>query len=488
MSPIDRSKLPTPGPNLPFRFPAIHRRVLSNGLDVRAISHRNVPVVSVALLVPGGTAADPGDRPGLAAFTSDLLDEGSGGRSAIEVSDLLALYGADLDIDVGPDAIVVALTTLTRFMRPALGLLAEMATAPNLETADIERVRKLRLERLRQLRDHAPAVAERAFMRLLYRDHPYGHLGLGNESALETTTAADLRAFHRSAFVPRGSTVVIAGDAEVDELFAVIDEAFGTWQVPANARPIDGMAGLIEPLRVPSHRLAVVSRAGAAQSELRIGHVCASRNTPDYHALVLLNMILGGQFVSRVNMNLRQDKGYTYGVRTGFDLRRGLGPFVLQTSVGTEVTAPAIREALKELEDIRTERPATDDELALARASVTRGYPRGFETAQQVARGVTSLALHNLPDTYFEEFVPNVEAVTREDIDRVARHYLDPARMVTLAVGDHDRIGATLTALNLGEPLLLSPSADFADFADSAESADSADSAESADSADLRRS
>jgi zinc protease len=458
VSGVDRSSLPIPGPSRPFRFPAIQRRVLSNGLDVRAISHRNVPIISAALLVPGGTAADPADRPGLAAFTSDLLDEGSGGRSAIEVSDLLARYGADLDVDVGPDAVIVALTALTRFAQPALALLAEMCMAPNLQSHDIERVRKLRLERLRQLRDHAPAVAERAFMRLLYRDHPYGHLGLGSEAALESTTANDIRSFHRGAFVPSGATFVIAGDAELDELFALGEQAFGDWKTPPDAPLVNRLAGLVAPTLVPSHRLAVVARSGAAQSELRIGHICASRETPDYHAMVLLNMILGGQFVSRVNMNLRQDKGYTYGVRTGFDLRRGLGPFVLQTSVGTEVTAPAIREALKELEDIRNSRPASEEELGLARASVTRGYPRGFETAQQVARGVTSLALHSLPDTYFEEFVPKIEAVTREDIARVAAQYLDPARMVTLAVGDHDRIAAELTTLNLGEPLVLSPS------------------------------
>lgn len=455
---VDRSTLPTPGPNLPFRFPTIHRRVLSNGLDVRAIAHRNVPVVSAALLIPGGTAADPEDRPGLAAFTADLLDEGSAGRSAIDVSDLLARYGADFDVDVGPDAIVVALTTLTRFVRPVLALLAEMAMVPNLATTDIERVRKLRLERLRQLRDHAPAVAERAFMRLLYRDHPYGHLGLGTETALAATTEGEIRAFHAGAFVPSGSALIITGDSEVDELFEVVHETFGMWETPADAPPINRLAGLTAPPLVPAHRLAVVPRPGAAQSELRIGHICASRDTPDYHSMVLLNMILGGQFVSRVNMNLRQEKGYTYGVRTGFDLRRGLGPFMLQTSVGTEVTAPAIREALKEIEDIRTVRPATDDELELARASVTRGYPRGFETAQQVTRGIASLALHGLPDTYFEEFVPRVEAVTRRDIERVAAQYLDPARMVTLAVGDHDRITAALPALNLGEPLILSAS------------------------------
>jgi predicted Zn-dependent peptidase len=455
---VDRSALPVARPTDPFRFPRIHRHVLSNGLEVRAVSHHNVPVLSVVVLVPGGTAADPPESEGLAAFTADLLDEGSGGRSALEVSDAIARLGADLDVDVGPDAIVVSLTTITRFMAPALALVAEMITAPTVAAPDVERVRKLRLERLRQLRDHAPAVAERALARLLYRNHPYGHLALGTEAALERTTIDQVKAFHAGAFVPGGSTLVVVGDAPVEELLAAGEEAFGSWEARADAQPVNRHAGLERPPLVPDRRLAVVPRAGSAQSELRIAHVCASRDTPDYHALVLLNMILGGQFVSRVNLNLRQDKGYTYGVRTGFDLRRGLGPFVLQTSVQTEVTAAAIREALRELEDLRGPRPPTADEIALARASITQGYPRGFETAQQVARGVAQLALHALPDTYFEEFVPRVEAVTEADLNRVAVQYLDPARMVTLAVGDHDRIAPSLASLNLGEPVVLSAS------------------------------
>jgi zinc protease len=456
VTPVDRSVLPVPAPNAPFRFPPIHRHVLANGLEVRAIPHHNVPVLSAVLLVRGGTAADPRDRPGLAAFAADLIDEGSAGRNALEISDAIARLGADLDVDVGPDAIVVSLTTITRFMNPAMALLAEMVTIPNLAEADVERVRKLRLERLRQLRDHAPAVAERALARLLYRDHPYGHLGLGTEAALEATTLEEIRAFHAGAFEPSGATLVVAGDAPHEALFAAAEDAFRVWTVRPDAVRIDRHAGLTPPPLMPEQRLAVVPRPGSAQSELRIAHVCASRDTPDYHALVLLNMILGGQFVSRVNLNLRQDKGYTYGVRTGFDLRRGLGPFVLQTSVQTEVTAAAIRESLGEIEDIRGPRPATPDEIALARASITRGYPRGFETAQQVARGVAQLALHDLPDTYFEEFVSRVEAVTEGDVSRVAAAYLDPARMVTLIVGDHDRVSSTLGPLNLGEPIVLS--------------------------------
>lgn len=455
MSRVDRSQLPATAPAGTFGFPAIHRHTLANGLSVRVIAHRHVPVVSAALLVPSGTAADPAGRHGLAAFTADLLDEGSGGRSALEISDLLARYGADFDVDVGPDALVVSVTMLTRFLQPTLALLADMVTRPNLAAPDIARVRKLRLERLRQLRDHAPAVAERAFLRLLYRDHPYGHLGIGSEEALLATDDDDIRSFHAGVFVPEGATLCIAGDADVETLTAAVDEAFGSW-TGASSTVVDRQAGLRPPPLVPEHPLVIVNRHAAAQSELRLGHVCASRDTPDYHALMMLNTILGGQFVSRVNMNLRQDKGYTYGVRTAFDLRRGLGPFVLQTSVGTDVTVPAIREATKELHEIRRERPATAQELDLARASVTRGYPRGFETAQQLARGLTSLALHNLPDTYFEEFVPRIEAVTLDDINRVAAQYLDPARMITLAVGDHDRIASALSSLNLGEPMVLS--------------------------------
>jgi predicted Zn-dependent peptidase len=455
VTPVDRSVLPTPAATLAFRFPRVYRHVLANGLEVRAVPHHNVPVLSSALLVRGGTASDPADRPGLAAFTADLLDEGSAGKDALEVSEAIARLGADLDVDVGPDAVVVSLTSITRFMAPGLELLAEIVTVPNLEQDDFERVRKLRLERLTQLRDHAPAVAERAVARLLYRDHPYGHLGLGTEAALAATELREVRGFHAAAYVPSACTLVIAGDAPHEELIGAAETAFGSWSAPADSMALDRQAGLRPPPLVPEHRLAMVPRPGSAQSELRIAQVCASRDTPDYHALVLLNMILGGQFVSRVNLNLRQDKGYTYGVRTGFDLRRGLGPFMLQTSVQTEVTAAAAREALHEIEDLRDARPATPEEIALARASITRGYPRGFETAQQVSRGVAQLALHGLPDTYFEEFVARVDAVSENDISRVAAEYLDTPRMLTLIVGDQERVAATLPSLNLGEPYIV---------------------------------
>jgi zinc protease len=264
------------------------------------------------------------------------------------------------------------------------------------------------------------------------------------------------RALHAAMFTPGGATLIVAGDRPEEELLDCAEAAFGGWKAPANTMPIDRDAALLPPPDRPEARLAVVPRPAAAQSELRIGHACAARSTPDYHALLILNTILGGDFVSRLNSNLREQKGFTYGVRTGFNLRRGIGPFVMQTSVGTDVTGPALAEAWKEIRDIATTRPATDQEIAQAFASVSKGYPRSFETARQVARSVAQLALHGLPDSYFEEFVPKLSHVTADQVTAAARRYLDPSKMTTVIVGDLDKIAVSLPGLGLGPHRVLS--------------------------------
>jgi zinc protease len=450
VSRVDRSRLPEPGPDRPFHFPRIVTRTLANGLEIRAVTHRSVPVASMVLLVPGGSSVDPVERHGLASITAGLLDEGSRGQSALDIADRVARIGGELDQDVGADAVVIALTTLDRFLDTGLALVHEIVTEPNLANDDFNRIRNLRLERVRQLKDHAAAMAERAFARALYGSHPYGHLSMGTEASLTAMTVDDARALHAALFAPAGSTLVVAGDRPEEELLDRAAAVFAGWRPAAAPLAVDRAAALAAPTTAPPVRLGVVARPGAPQSELRIGHVCAPRSTPDYHALLMLNTILGGQFVSRINMNLREAKGYTYGVRTGFDLRKGLGPFVVQTSVGTDVTVPAVIEVLNELRDIRGPRPASTDEVALAFATVSKGYPRGFETATQVARSVAQLALHGLPDSYFEDFVPRLAAITAGEVTRVAQHYLDLDRMTALIVGDLDKIGGSLPELGLG--------------------------------------
>jgi zinc protease len=457
VSRVDRSKLPVPGPPRPFAFPRLTRVALANGLNLRVITHTSVPVAAAVLLLPGGSSADAASQAGLASLAADLLDEGSRGQSALEISDRIARMGGDLDLEVSHDATVVSLAMLDRFIDDGLSLVHEICTSPNLAESDFARIRQLRLERLRQLRDHPGALADRAFAQLLYQSHPYAQPNHGTAASMGSLTAEDVRRYHASMFQPAGATLVVAANQPTDVLIAKASAVFGSWRsdsaVPAIARD----RGQLDPPREPAARLAIVPRPGAAQSELRLGHVATSRRTPDYHALVLLNTVLGGQFVSRLNMNLREDKGYTYGVRTGFDLRRGDGPFVLQTSVGTDVTVPALGEALAELRAIRNGRPVTADELALAKSSVALGYPRGFETVQQIARSVAQLALHDLPDSYFEEFVPRLEAVTLDEVASAAHRYLQPDRMATVIVGDPERLSQTVGMLGLGEPQTVLP-------------------------------
>jgi zinc protease len=447
---VDRTRLPVPGADRPFHFPRIFKRSLGNGLELRAVRHRSVPVVSIVLLVPGGSSVDPADAHGLVSMTAGLLDEGSRGQSALDIADRIARIGGDLDIEAGMDAVVVGLSTLDRFFETGLAMVHEIVTAPNLANDDFNRIRNLRLERLKQLKDHAAAIAERAFARVLYDAHPYGHLSLGSEPALTAMVVEATRALHAAMFTPQGATLVVVGDRAEEELLDIAAATFDPWRAAASAMTIDRAVAMTPPPSSPLAPLAVIARSGAAQSELRIGHVCAPRSTPDYHKLLILNTILGGEFVSRLNLNLRESKGYTYGVRTGFSLRRGMGPFVMQTSVGTDVTGPAIHEALGEIRAIADGRPATAEEVQQAFASLSKGYPRGFETAGQVARSVAQLALHNLPDTYFEEFVPRLAQVTADDVSAAARQYLTPAKMSTVIVGDLDKIHGSLPGLGLG--------------------------------------
>jgi zinc protease len=453
MTGVDRSRLPAVGPDPLFRFPTIVRHRLANGLDVRTVEHHSVPVISFVVQVNDGSGADPADRHGLAAITADMLDEGTGALSAIDVSEQLARIGGEFDIDVAPDATVFSLTTLTRFADRGASLLADILARPSLREEDFTRVRQMRLDRLRQLRDLPPAVAERAFLRLLYREHPYGHLPIGSDAALRGMSLDEVKRFHANAYRPSRATLVVGGDMSHAQLRDVAERAFGNWTETGEASS-HAVPAAIPPALVTDTRLAVVPREAAAQSELRIGHLTTGRDTPDYPGLLVLNAVLGGQFVSRVNLKLREEKGYTYGARTGFDWRRGVSPFGLQASVHTAATSDAIRDSLHELQAIRGGRPAT--EMSLAKATLTRGYPRNFETAQQVTRSVAQLVLYDLPDTYFEEFVPKVNAVDANEVTRVAQRHLDPSRVITLIVGDHHAISESLKTLQLGEPAVLS--------------------------------
>ena len=457
MTRVDRTRLPTPAPSPAFRFPSIAKQRLDTGLSVWTVEHRSVPVITVIALLGIGSGVDPDEQPGLASLTGDMLDEGAGPRSALEVNDALAAIGAQFDTEVGPDATILTLTTLTRFRDRALELLGDIVMRPRFDPHEFERVRHLRTNRLRQLRDLAPAVADRAFASLVYAGHPYGHLAIGTERALQGIELDDVVRFHQRAYRPADTTLIVVGDGTHAELAGAVLGSFGSWRgSPARDGALEAsLQRCYGPPLNASAGVAIVDRPGAAQSELRLGHVGVSRRSPDYHALLVLNMVLGGQFVSRINMNLREDKGYTYGARTAFDFRRGPGPFQLQVSVQTGVTGAAITEALREVRAVGSDRPVDPRELELARASLTRGYPRNFETADQIARSACQLALYELPDDYFERFVPTIEALDVAAIKHVASTHLLPDRLTAVVVGDRAAVEPQLATIGLGRPVHL---------------------------------
>lgn len=436
---------PSAGTATPVRFPRIVRERLDNGLRVWTVPYGAIPVATAMLVVARGTANDPAHQPGLAGLTGDLLDEGAGDLDAIGLAEAFARLGTQLDIDVAPDATTVTCSGLSRTLDRTLDLLASVVRRPRLESPDFARVRELRMNRLRQLSRSAGTVADRAYVAAIFDGHAYGHGAMGTTAALSDMSVEDARRFWGGHFGPAVATLVVVGDVAPAQVMAAARRAFDSWDAVVEAPDVASA-----PTR-PDPRILLVDRPGAAQSELRIGHVASARSTPDYHALVVLNAVLGGQFTSRINRRLREEKGITYGAHTSFDFRRLAGSFSCDTSIQSDATADAVADVLAEFAGVRTS-VVSANELAAARASLTRGYVRSFETAGQIARAAMQLVVHDLPDDTFDRFVPAIDAVGDDDVHRVALTSVRPDEATVVVVGDASACAAPLAAV--GRPLI----------------------------------
>ena len=450
---VDRSHLPPLGPLASFRPPQFRRATLPNGVEVWTAAHHRAPVLTLKLLLPVGAADDPVDQHGLAALTADVLDEGTRDLTDVGLHEALTRIGAHLGIGVSSDSTILSLTTLPDHAAAAMALLVDVALHPRLNPRDCERVRDLRLNRVLQMRQVPSAVADRLFIETLYGAHPYGHLSVGTDASLRELDSSHISAFHDRWYGPDGWTVVAVGDLSDDALLGITQTALDrASHVGSRKSPSVGLRLQAPPL--PSDRLVFVTRKQAVQSEVRLGHPGVPRTSPDYHALLVLNMVLGGQFVSRINLNLREDKGYTYGARTSFDYRVGPGPFTFRSSVQTSATADSISEAIKEIREIRGGRPPTERELAVARDALTRGFPNGLETATQLARAGMALALHGLPADELDRFVDSVMEVDRDAVVAAAEAHLRPDQLLAVVVGSDDVL-PSLDTLGLGKAALV---------------------------------
>jgi len=451
---VDRSAgLPVPGAMPAVRFPDFNRFELENGLQVIVAERRDVPLVQASLLLDAGYAADQFGRPGTSSLAMEMLDEGTGKRSSLEIAEDLALLGASLSGGSGLDTSSVQLSALSENLEPAMDIFAEVVLDPSFPDKELERLRRINLAGIQQEKNRPLSMALRVLPKLMYGDqHPYGQplTGSGTESDLMAMTRDDLVEFHDTWFKPNHATLVVVGDVETDALKLTLENLFGDWS-----------AG-----EIPNKRLAatqnrgrrvlyLLDRPGAEQSVIFTGQLIPPKNNPEELAIQAMNDVLGGQSAARINMNLREDKGWSYGAYSFILDARGERPLLAYAPVQTDKTADAIREMLGEFTQIVGDEPATEAELDRVVRTNTLSLPGRWESGGAVLSSLNEIVRYGLPDDYWDGYAERVENVSLNDVQRAAGEVLAPDALYWVVVGDRDVIESDLAGLGFDDIRLL---------------------------------
>lgn len=455
---LDRRAVPPAGTTPALRIPTWTKTTLANGAQLVVSEKHNLPLVSVTInFIGGSNQFEPADKAGLATLTAQMMSEGTTTRSGDQIVSGFQMLGTNLGVLVRGESGVMAFQVTSDKLAPALALTADVLLHPTFPAAALDRLRGQTIVALTQSRDRTEGIASAVYPKLLYTsNHPYGKMT--TETTLRAITRDDIVAFHHAYFEPGHAEITIVGDVKADAVKAELEKAFAGWtkagSVPSFSYPT-----------VPASKargIYIVDKPGAAQSTFAVGEIGPPRNTPDYYAIRVMNALLGELFQSRLNHNIREVKGYSYGVSSRFSFGRGPGPFMASGNIVTAKTDSALIEFMKELSDIRGPRPPSDDELAQAKASLVQSLPAAFASVEGVNRSVSSIYVEGLPDDYFQQFARAVNAVTKDDVVRAAAKYIDPEHLTILIVGDRSKIEAPLAATKIapitildvtGEPL-----------------------------------
>jgi zinc protease len=441
---FDRSKPPELGPPPQVSLPPITTRQLPNGLRLMIVEQHELPLADFVLLVGSGSTADPASKPGIANLLSAMLREGTTTRKSLEIADQIAFLGIRLSPTSSWESSTLSLHTPTAQLDSALALFADVALHPSFPANEFERVRKTQLTELLQLRDQGAAIASIAFPAIIYGNaHPYGAPAQGTEASVKALTTGDLQSYYQANFRPNNATLIVVGDVTPAQVEQKINALFGSWQ-----RADIPQINYTDPPKSGTTTIFLIDKPGAAQSSFRIGAVGVPRSTQDYFALTVMNTILGGSFSSRLNQNLRETRGYTYGAGSRFDMRRAAGPFLASAEIVTAKSDSALLEFMKELNGIRQVVPPA--ELSRAKRYLQLQLPGNFETTQQIAAALVPVGLYGLPLDYYNNYVQNIEGVTQADVARVAQQYINPGSLAVVIVGDRKTIEAGLKATNVG--------------------------------------
>ena len=439
-----RSEVPAAGPPRPLQVATPASTVLPNGLTLILSERRAVPIVSASLVFRTGSEANPAEWPGLANFVAAMLDEGTATRSALQIADQVAQLGASLTTGSSTDATTISGRSLSKNFAETLELMADVALRPSFPSDEIERQRANRLAQLVQQRDSPAQVAGQVMAAALYgARHPYGYTELGTESSNKTMTRDGMLAFWKQHFVPNNAALVVAGDMSVAELRTLADKAFGSWPRGTAPRPALGAP------ETTKARLVIVDKPGTPQTQVRVASIGAARSSPDYRALQVMNNALGGLFSGRINMNLRERRGYSYGAYSQFMFRKSPGPFVVAGGIRTDATAPAVTEIFNEINGMIVT-PMSADELQKAKDALANSLPGAFETTGNTVNSFANIFIYDLGLDYYTRHAQEVRAVTAAQALEVAKKYLVPDRLVVIAVGDRKVIEPELRKLNLG--------------------------------------
>ncbi|HEX7939480.1 MAG TPA: pitrilysin family protein [Gemmatimonadaceae bacterium] len=443
---------PSPLPPRPYHFPAFERRRLDNGAQVVIAPARKLPLATVCLVAEAGAVSDPPGREGVAQLTGDLLLEGSDALTGAEIAERFERLGATVEVETQWDVSVISVTALRQHLDDAVHLLGDVVRAPSFPEREVERLKSERRAELLRQHTEPRGLADDMFSRVLYGSgsrftRPIG----GTVKSVDSITRADVRGFYESRYRAGGLTVVIAGDVSLEDGERLARAVFGGWR--------GGAANPVSTSDAPASRvrgLHLVGKADAQQAELRIGHVGVPRNHPDYYPIVIMNAVLGGLFSSRINLNLRERHGYTYGAFSRFDWRRQAGPFAVSTAVQTEVSARAAHEVIAEIDRIRQGEVGAD-ELSLATSYLDGVFPIRFETTDSIADALVTLTAFGLPDDFHDQYRERIRAVSTSDVLHAAQKYLHPESLQLLVVGDEGALRTQMEGMQFAPIALHGP-------------------------------
>jgi predicted Zn-dependent peptidase len=451
-SSFDRSVVPSPGPPPEVHVPAWTRSTLDSGATLVVSERHALPLVSVSVSFVGGADQfDPPGKTGDAALVGGMLAEGTTTRTGDQIADAAQSAGANLETAIGGEDARVAFTSMTGSVEPMLTLAADVLLHPTFPAPALERRRANLLVQLAQARDATRGIAEVVFPKVVYSiDHPYGRSA--TETSVKAVTRDDLVAFQAEAFQPSHAIITVVGDITAADARRLVDKVLSGWHATTTA-PVSFMYPPTPDPRPTT--IYLVDKPGAAQSTFAIGAAGPQRHTPDYFAIRTMNSFFGEQFQSRLNANIREDKGYSYGVGSRFAFGHGPGAFRAGGEIVTSSTDKALVEFMKEINGIRGTRPITDEEMTAAKNALVQGLPAQFTSVAGIGRAIAALYLQDLPEDYYRKFPDAVTAVTKDDVLAAARRNIDPGHLAIVIVGDRKQIEAPLRATGIASIVLL---------------------------------